>query len=128
MKRVLLLFLGAAAIVFWGFLPEAGADVIKRAMYINSGGQPVYEYVFQADRYNLRSWRRSYYDSGSYGYSSPYYFGSSYVSPGRSYYRSAYGARTIFGGRHCGGYHGYHGGIRAHGAFSVGGLRVHVRL
>ncbi len=133
MKAIPLFFLGAAAFVFGGFLPggvlpEAEADVIRRAMYINSGGEPVYDYVFQADRCNVRSWRRSYrYQNDAY-YAPPY-FGSSYGYPVHSYYRPVY-ARSypIYGGHHYGGYRGYHGGFHAHGSFSVGGLRVHVRF
>ena len=99
-------------------------------MYINSGGKPVYDYVFQADRHNIRSWRRGYdyRNKGYYGYSSPYYFGNSYSYPVHSYYHHPVRTYPIYGGHHYGGYHGYHGGIHVHGAFSVGGLRVHVNF
>lgn len=136
MKVALLLLVGAAAIGVGGVLPEAGADVIRRAMYINSGGKPVYSYVFQADRRSVRSWRRGY-DYSNCGYGYPYYFGSSYSSYSSypSYYYPVHSYTTYpvyrsfrgFGGHH-GFHHGYFGGFHghAHGAFSVGGLRVHV--
>ena len=120
MKAMRFLLVGAVALFFGGFLPEAEADVIKRAMYINSGGKQVYEYVYQADRGFCRSYSRSRDYRRDYGYGYPYYFGSSYSYGSPVYRHHGYRGHHL---RHFGNHYGYHHGV--HGAFSTGGLQVH---
>ncbi len=101
-------------------------------MYINSGGNPVHQYVYQADRHLLRSYSSNR-DYRRHGYGYPAYFGTSYAYPTGSYHSCrpyhAYPVGSYYSRPFYHGYHGYHGCYGfGHGAFSVGGLHVHVRF